>query len=282
MHLSTSNQYAALALLVYDMLLRFDTELDFVWGANFRNTPIQWTFLFIRYFALASKISTIFLGHTTDNPLNFGSYGLCMGYFILQAIAGQLMLTAVHFVLISRVRMLYAKRRYIVDALFASLLLAEAAVMIRACIVTFPHLQLGPRCIARSPVAGVVSYGVITVALQSAVICLMLLKYFQTAQELRHNVAILSHLMRDGTWAFVVIFTCQTMIMVFSLRYGSAGFTFMQSWLVTLLSCVGCRLIINLYQLGRGDVLDTVSISLGVITTPDLLYVMDSRDERPC
>ncbi|KZP10279.1 hypothetical protein FIBSPDRAFT_1051432 [Athelia psychrophila] len=159
MHLMASNQYAALALLVYDILLRFDKERDFIWGTNFRNSPIRWTFLFIRCFALAANLSTVFLGHTVDNPLNVNSYGLCMGYFVLQATAGQLMLTAVHLILMSRVRMLYTKRRHIVDALFASLLLAEGAVMIRALIVGFPLFQLGPHCVTRTPAVGVVSYG---------------------------------------------------------------------------------------------------------------------------
>ncbi|KZP17184.1 hypothetical protein FIBSPDRAFT_957363 [Athelia psychrophila] len=279
MRLVASNQYAALALLVYDMLLRFDTELNFVWGTNFKSTPIQWTFLFIRYFSLAANTTIVLLGYTIDSPLNLGSYGLCVGYFVLQAVAGQLMLTAIHLVLMSRVRMLYAKRRYIVDTLFAFLLLAEAATMIRACIVTLPYFQFGPHCVALSPEIDVVAYGVVMVVLQSTIISLTLLKYWQTTQKVRCNVAILSRLMRDGTWAFAVIVTCQVMIMVFVSRYGTAGYTLTQTWLITLLSCVGCRLIVNLHELGRADILDTESIPLGAITRPELLYVVDSRDE---
>ncbi|KZP17201.1 hypothetical protein FIBSPDRAFT_1047017 [Athelia psychrophila] len=279
MRLLASNQYAALALLVYDMLLRFDTELNFVWGTNFRSTPIQWTFLFIRYFSLAANTTIVLLRYTIDDPLNLGSYGLCAGFFVLQAMAGQLMLIAVHLVLMSRVRMLYAKRRYIVDALFAFLLLAEAATMIRACVVTLPYIQFGPHCVALSPEIDIVAYGVVMVALQSTIISLTLLKYWQTTHQVRRNIAILSRLMRDGTWAFVVIVTCQIMIMVFVSRYGTAGFTLMQTWLITLLSCVGRRLIVNLHELGRGDILDTESIPLEDITRPERLYMMDSRDE---
>ncbi|KZP17197.1 hypothetical protein FIBSPDRAFT_34510 [Athelia psychrophila] len=200
-----------------------------------------------------------------------------MGYFVFQSIAGQLMLTAIHLILMSRVRMLFAKRRYIVDTLFVFLILAETAVILRICIVTFPHFQLGPHCAAHIPAVDDISYGVITVVLQSAIICLTLLKYFQTTQHFRHHIAILSHLVRDGTCAFVVIITCQIMTVVYALpRYGSAGFTLIQSWLVTLLSCVGCRLIVNLHELGRGGVLDTESMTLGVITTtPELLYVVN-------
>ncbi|KZP17187.1 hypothetical protein FIBSPDRAFT_1047007 [Athelia psychrophila] len=279
MRLSTSNRHAALALLVYDMLLRFDKERSFVWGTNFRSTPIQWTFLFIRYFSLAATISIVVLGHTTDNLLTFGSHSLCAGYFVLHAMAGQLLLTAVHLVLMSRVRMLYTKNRRIVDAVFAFLLLAEAATMIRACVVTLPYFQFGPRCVALSPADDAISYGVIMVVLQSTIISLTLLKYFQTTQKVRHHIAILSHLMRDGTWAFVVIVTGQIMTIVFYVRYGSVGYALMQTWLVALLSCVGCRLIVNLHELGRGDALDTESIPLGAITTPSLLYVVDSRQE---
>ncbi|KZP17212.1 hypothetical protein FIBSPDRAFT_1047021 [Athelia psychrophila] len=180
----------------------------------------------------------------------------------------------------SRVRMLYAKNRHIADAVFVLLLLAEAATLIRAVAVTLPYFQFGPHCVVLSPGIEVVSYGVVMVVLQSTIISLTLLKYWQTTQKVRCNVAILSRLMRDGTPdLYITNPACQIMIMIFVSRYGTAGFTLMQTWLITLLSCVGRRLIVNLHELGRGDILDTESIPLEDITRPERLYMMDSRDE---
>ncbi|KZP02972.1 hypothetical protein FIBSPDRAFT_941737 [Athelia psychrophila] len=105
------------------------------------------------------------------------------------------------------------------------------------------------------------------VALQSTIISLTLLKYWQTTHQVRRNIAILSRLMRDGTWAFVVIVT-RPIIHQSSVPNNDYG-----------LCLEGRRLIVNLHELGRGDILDTESIPLEDITRPEPLYVMDSRDE---
>jgi len=240
------NSLGTAALLVYELLVTFDYEYELVWKKP-NKSVIKWLFLFIRYFALASQIGLQTMADrvalNVPVPLRH-----CKLVFMWPLVACQFMLTSVELVLIHRVQALYPSRpMYLI---FGSFILAEVVVLGINAIVELPNLKFNALCMTTTPPASIIVYGVIAITSQSIILYLTIRKHIIASRSGWSRTPIVSLLIRDGAVAYAVIFALQIVTMVYLI---TGGFAFVQYWLMGILSCVGCRLIINLQRLGEPD-----------------------------
>ncbi|KAH9024338.1 hypothetical protein EDB84DRAFT_1507095 [Lactarius hengduanensis] len=139
---------AALAFLVWDILMTLDQEVEAVWTKP-NKFYTKWLFFFVRYFAVAmhwhADVSTriVFSLHYT--------YSDCVKWYIFQEVGTQALIAAVEFILIVRVHALYDRSR-IVTSILLLLFIVENIVMIVALVRVVLEIGFDPICtVVHSP-----------------------------------------------------------------------------------------------------------------------------------
>jgi len=253
------------ALMLYEYFLTLDDEVELIWKKP-HSSIIKWLFLFIRYFSLASQLIIQVLSHELFKTMPVPRHN-CMGIYIWRLAACQAVLTAVELVLIHRVNALYQSRA--LSAGLVGYLGAEAFALALDCGIYCPRLQFSPTCLSNLSIDAVVIYGTIALSFQGIILYLTVRKRLRAKRAGLIRTPLLTLLIRDGAVAFTVIFALQIGAMAY--LTSKNGVAIMQYWLLSLSSCVGCRLIINLQTLGshedEHESLATIELTTQLSTT---------------
>lgn len=251
--------------MLYEYSITLDDEVELIWKKP-HSSVIKWLFLFIRYFSLASQIIIQILSHELFKTLPVARQS-CMGIYVWRLVACQTVLTAVELVLIHRVNALYQNRALMIG--LVCYLGAEALALALDCGIYCPRLQFSPTCLSNLAVDAVVIYGTIALSFQGIILYLTVRKRLRAKRAGLIRTPLLTLLIRDGAVAFIVIFVLQVGAMIY--LTSESGVAIMQYWLLSLSSCVGCRLILNLQTLGsreeEHESLATIELTTQLSTT---------------
>ncbi|EAU80717.2 hypothetical protein CC1G_04827 [Coprinopsis cinerea okayama7 len=159
-------------------------------------------------------------------PLTYSFHG-CYIWNVYQGLSSILVIAAVDYILILRVHAMYPRNkpvRYISSLLYV----AELVMMSVGIGLAVPQLKYDERCVvSESPIV------------------------FTAAAAVRAgwgHVPIVQLLLRDGTWAFGLLFvvlTCEALLYGFA---AGAYTGFLYGWLNTAFSICGYRIILNIHS----------------------------------
>ncbi|KAI0311623.1 hypothetical protein OF83DRAFT_1068479, partial [Amylostereum chailletii] len=214
---------AALAFLAWDILITLDQEVRYIWSCvptfppppplltreHARRRPhgcwTKWLFLFIRYFALAIQISILFVGTELAAELGYSPHA-CVAWYIWQEVGTEVLIASVEVVLIVRLQALYNRHRALTYALY-TLFALENAAMIVTLVRVVPDVRFDAACVVVHSPGGLLYFAVAFIAFETLLFLLMLAKFVQAARRgWGAGAPVLTVLVRDGAWAFAVIF----------------------------------------------------------------------------
>ncbi|TFK67622.1 hypothetical protein BDN72DRAFT_898799 [Pluteus cervinus] len=262
----------ALACLIYESVLTFEDE---------HRRPITFMkclFCFTRYFALVFQVCNQYV---MAGPLARSSVGdhMCTRWFAFQTAGTQIQLWMVEVILLLRVYALY-NRTYAIGVGLSFAFLAQLAVIVYSSILTFKQLVFDELCIPIYTPRPVLYWLASTFLLQVVVAVLTLAKQKIAVRDGWSTAPILVRVTRDGSRVFIAICgwylnTHRDLPLLkefFSgLLFAMITYSFMArvavyiifSWPVTILTVLGCRLILNMQSLQT----DQVRPSMPVLTT---------------
>lgn len=244
---------AALAFLVYDILITTDKEVDLIW-------PKPWSFLkiiyfFVRYVPLLVQIPILFVGTELSVGLNYTPHD-CFIWMTYQAVVLITVVATVETILILRVFALYHGNR-LVKYLVGSLYLVELGGMCAGLVLGVPKIEYNSICVVTGAANIMALYLGSAMFFQTAMFFLTAAKFIGAVRAGWGHIPIMRVVMRDGTWAFTLLFLIEA-------GYGSlyalpnrsyAGIIY--GWLLTAFSFSGYRILLNLNNLGENTTFES-------------------------
>ncbi|KAI0674409.1 hypothetical protein C8Q78DRAFT_1151252 [Trametes maxima] len=237
---------AATAFLVWDALINLDQEVEYIWSGP--NSWVKWTFLLIRhipYLIQGSVLTLVALSGHVWQPRE------CRAWIIYQLVAIEALIIAVEVVLIVRIYAMYSRNR-VVLSLVLVLFCAEIGAMCTILAISIPQITFTTQCLITSTPTLFPTYWTISLAFETSLFTLTLVKFMNNMvrTQLRQQ-SILFVLMRDGTWAYAIIFG-ESVMLLNSVMYQVerntlAGVCYF--WEIAVMSFAGSHVLLNLRRL---------------------------------
>ncbi|KAI9457485.1 hypothetical protein BJY52DRAFT_1086453, partial [Lactarius psammicola] len=245
--LTSSPPVAALAFLVWDILITLDQEVEAIWTKP-NKSYAKWLFLFVRYFAVAMQIALLFIGTRLAFSFHY-TYGDCVKWYIFQEVGTQALIAAVEFVLIIRVHALYDRSR-IVTSILVLLFIVENVVMAVTLVKVVPEIGFDRICTVVHSPPRLLLFAVAFVSFETVLFILTLFKFIAALRLGWGRTPVLYLLVRDGTWAFILIFATLCVNAGFYLGAGDSPISSIAfPWLLSIEAFAGARLMLNLHAL---------------------------------
>ncbi|TCD66717.1 hypothetical protein EIP91_001010 [Steccherinum ochraceum] len=193
---------AAVAFLMYDMLIHLSDEVELMWKA--RNTWVKFVYLYLRYYGIL-VIGLLILhggtgGHMSDRT--------CLNWFIAETVISNSVVLVVETMLLIRVYAIYGKSKIIL-CILATASLAESLTVLITTIKSFQtarvNLSLGCMLIYIPPL--LTSAWAASLAFQTLVFGLTIarwLTHLRVTKQLGRR-SIMYIFMRDGLWAYSIM-----------------------------------------------------------------------------
>ncbi|RPD65625.1 hypothetical protein L226DRAFT_237225 [Lentinus tigrinus ALCF2SS1-7] len=232
---------ASLSFVLYDILLNLGDEIELIWTG-----PACWArllYLVVRYVPLCVLCSLIMLivHGITWTPER------CLIMVVYQNVAIQSLTLAVELILLSRVYAMYNRNRILLLSL-AAFLVAEVGSMIGILSITTPKFRMSEGCVVAHTPRLFSFYWILPLAFETTLLVLTFYKFFTSISGRsvfggKHSIMFV--LMRDGTWAYAIIFMSMLLNIVFyaveTNPLAGVGFT----WEVATLSFAGSHVLLN-------------------------------------
>ncbi|KAJ7585646.1 hypothetical protein C8J56DRAFT_125657 [Mycena floridula] len=271
---------AALALLFYDILLSFDEEVQLIWPKP--RSLTKFLYFFIRYVPLVVQISVLFVGTELSPQFHFTPHA-CFIWEAYQGAATICITVAVDYILILRLFALYFDNRCVrwVIKVGYGLEIVGMAVGLGLAV---PGIRFDEICLTNFVPSTIIIYGGSSVLFQALIFALTLYKFLT---EIRHGWGsndVVGLLMRDGTWAFFLLFFLLVGQASLALLKNKALASVLFGWSLSGLSFSGYRILLNLNKLSAppnstGRWTRSLEFSSVVLDTVDLDAGMGSGEE---
>jgi len=243
---------AALAFLVWEILITFDDEVQYIWPKP--NTAwIKAIFLFLRYFPLCIQLCNRVLDEMVIQEQHLNASAL-RTWYISQVVVAHLTMTGVEFVMMARVYALYHNRRWVGWG-FVCLLLAETIIMIIGLLVTLPGVHFKAQTFVTAVPHSFAYIGISALFSQAIILILTLTRYIRGQWS---GTSLGTLLIREGSFVYLIFFVTTLAAVVYSIRGMSLGMT-EYAWYMSIIPTSGCRLIINMQRLPSSRVSDSGS-----------------------
>ncbi|EIN03547.1 hypothetical protein PUNSTDRAFT_128712 [Punctularia strigosozonata HHB-11173 SS5] len=236
-----SSTLAAFTFLVWQTLTSLDEEVEWIWSKP-RWSWTKWIFLSARYMA----ILVLFIEVIGDRVR--AALPSCPAWFAWQGVALQFSLGAVDLLLMIRVYALYNRSLLIVRVLTFLWISAQGA-MSWALATSIPDYEYTRRCVITKTPLAILWFAIGTLIFQSALFLLTAYKFVVAARAGWGRTALMALLMRDGTWAYALVFMVITLhhILVVVLRDNVNSIVY--PWMISISSFSGCRIVLNMHTL---------------------------------
>ncbi|KAL1748789.1 hypothetical protein HDZ31DRAFT_79399 [Schizophyllum fasciatum] len=224
-----------------ETLICLDQEVKHIWSRP--NTAwLKWTYLFIRYFALAAltcdrafNLAALYSRTLPENALRV--------WFICQPVVAHLCMLGVEGIMMARVYALYQKRTW-VAVMAIAVLATNSIILLIGVLVTLPD-ELSRADFVRFCSKALSFFGISSFLTQILILALMLAQYRRGRWR---QVPLMSLVVRDGVLVFAVFAVyCAVMTIypLLNLDFTAAAFP----WLMTSISVAGTRLVLNMQAL---------------------------------
>ncbi|KAH9485097.1 hypothetical protein JR316_0002004 [Psilocybe cubensis] len=243
---------AALTFLVWDVLITMDDEacsneslVKLIWPRSWTYT--KYVYFLARYLPIMTQISILFIGTELSAYFHFTTHD-CYIWQIYQGVAASVIVGAVDTILILRVHALYHGNQIIrrVVAVFYAMEIIGMAIGLA---LALPGVTYDNLCLVLSVPHSLIIYGGATIVFQFFLFSLTLYKFIEAARSGWGDVPLIVLLMRDGTWAFFLLFFIYVgQLSLYALPNTSyAGVLY--GWLLTIFSFCGYRILHNINRL---------------------------------
>ncbi|KAJ7770151.1 hypothetical protein DFH07DRAFT_711548, partial [Mycena maculata] len=221
--------------------ITLDDEIQYIWSKPW-TAWVKSVFLFLRYFPLAVQLCNRIIAEMVFQQRHLGLSPL-RAWYISQVVVAHLTMTAVEFVMMARVYALYHNNRWIGWG-FTCLLFGESIAVFTGVFITLPT-HFDPYLMVHEAPHSFAYLGISTLVSQAIILVLTLLRYLR-GQWVGTSLGNL--LIRDGSIVYFILFATTLSAVVYSVLGLSLGMT-EYAWFLSIVSCVGCRLILNMQRL---------------------------------
>ncbi|KJA27900.1 hypothetical protein HYPSUDRAFT_884936 [Hypholoma sublateritium FD-334 SS-4] len=238
---------AALAFLVWDILITTDDEIKYIWPRSWTYT--KFVYFFVRYVPMLVQIPLLLVGSELSPHFHFTPHD-CFAWGVYQGVAAAVVVVVVDSILILRVHALYHGNIMMprVLAFFYALEITGLAVGLG---LALPGITYDNVCVVKGVPGTLIIYGAASVLFQFLLFGLTLHKFIQAARSGWGDVPLILLLVRDGTWAFFLLFFIYVaQLSLYALKNHAFSGVF-YSWLLTAFSFSGYRILINLSRFGE-------------------------------
>ncbi|EMD37790.1 hypothetical protein CERSUDRAFT_114449 [Gelatoporia subvermispora B] len=238
---------SAIVFSVYDTIINLADEVQHIWRAP--HSWVKWTYLFVRHFPYIAQVTIISLlgasrGGGDWNPES------CRDMIAYQFTVMEVTTIAVEIILIMRVYAMYhSNRRLLTIILF--LFLAEVAAMLTVIGLSLPKLGFTPQCLIISTPSYFTSYWLISLTFETLLFILTLVKFSRAIQQDGSRGEFLTVLVRDGTWAYAIIFAVMLLntLMFDLIKNTLAGVCYF--WELSVMSFAGSHMLLNIRRMAH-------------------------------
>ncbi|KAF9564205.1 hypothetical protein CPC08DRAFT_273170 [Agrocybe pediades] len=284
---------AALSFLVWDMLLTFDDEVEYVWSyvaflpylQPLIKTPIRrkWTiteyaYIWTRYFSMTSQIVLLVIGPSDKHT--FFPISHCRYWQIYRATVSIALFIGFDMLAIARVSALYHDRpriRAFVCVLFA----LEVVCMVTGQTLGNMAYEYDRSCKVFNLPSAVRMYSSSAIAFQAILFCLTIWKFVQNLRAGWHRIPLFILIVRDGTWAFLLLLAVQGTIFYFT---QNAYRRLLYPWMWSICSFCGYRMLLNVRKFAETGSEDRIaninSIPLTSLVTRSTIRPDDPVEEN--
>ncbi|KAH7920927.1 hypothetical protein BV22DRAFT_1132697 [Leucogyrophana mollusca] len=267
----TSISISALCFLSWEYCITFGDEVKYIWSKPY-DSPIKWLFLLTRYVGLGSLVGNRFIGIGGNNPTIS-----CRGFLTYQVTMSEVLVTLVELILMIRVHALYNRDRRIA-AFLALLLAAGKVVAIIGLDSTVSTSHFNEICGVTRIDTPLAYFSFSTVMVEGILLILTLVKCIRTFQATRHSIPIITLMVRDGTMGFLAIMSILIPTSLFLVVKHGAFVSIMTPWFLAVLSCAGCRLIINMQHLSPDNYLPQTANQTFALITSQIIIESTNTD----
>ncbi|KAI0076419.1 hypothetical protein K474DRAFT_1560728, partial [Panus rudis PR-1116 ss-1] len=233
---------ASVALLTYDILHNLPEEIQYMWS-NRWTTPTG-LYVVARYAPWILQLALLSIN--ADGTAGVFTIVDCQKWMILQAILLQVVISTVDIILLLRVWAMYGTCRRSMLTL-GLLFCVETAYMCYALSYVTPRLQYTQNCFVTEAPRMFTSYWMVSLGFETVLFILTIFRFLEVFRvRFWSGSNIIDNLVTDGTWAYTLIFgTMLVNAMLYRFIHSPmAGICF--TWLLTVLSFTGSRLVLNL------------------------------------
>ncbi|KAI0700453.1 hypothetical protein BC835DRAFT_420522 [Cytidiella melzeri] len=258
----------ALAWLLWDILINLDHEVDHIWRRP--RSWVSWLYVILRYAPLCHGFAVFPLG--LDKDYDFPHFA-CRIWQVYQIAFVEILILLVECVLVMRVYILYNQNKIILSIIILGFAV-EVIVMVLALALVIPTEHFTQDCLISKAPRVYIAYWLSSLIFETFLFALTLYQFSGVAlQELRQK-SIVFIFIRDGTWAFALIFVLNTML--YQLENSPlAGMGYF--WTICVLSFAGSHVLLNLRRMSSTE-LDSLSIMS--LNLPDI--ALPKSSDRSC
>ncbi|KAF9010562.1 hypothetical protein BDQ17DRAFT_1234447, partial [Cyathus striatus] len=164
----------------------------------------KFVFFFVRYIPVLVEISILLIGSELSPRFHFTRHD-CFIWQVYQGVAASTVVLIVDTILILRVHALYYGSSFVRRAI-ALLFGFEVIGIAVGLALSLPGIEYDDICLVMGAPLILIEYGVITALYQTVLFLLTLFKFIQALRSGWGDVPLIVLLMRDGTWAFCLLF----------------------------------------------------------------------------
>ncbi|KAI0938655.1 hypothetical protein AcW1_001670 [Taiwanofungus camphoratus] len=237
---------SATCLLVWDTIIHVADEVEYIWSGP--PSWIRWTYPFVRHFPYIAQ-TTILVFLIRSHALGYrSSPQQCRDWIIYQLAVMEAITLAVEAVLIVRIYAMFNRNKVIIITVVL-LFLAEVAAMITVIAVSIPGITFSSQCLITHAPGAFSAYWFLSLAFETILFGLTLVKFYSSVSRRLGKRSILFVLVRDGTWAYGIIFGIMllNLLMYHLIDNALAGLCFF--WELTTMSFAGSHVLLNLRRL---------------------------------
>ncbi|KIJ54684.1 hypothetical protein M422DRAFT_24590 [Sphaerobolus stellatus SS14] len=246
------NMVASSVFLFWDYCITFSEEVKLIWSKKIGYVSIL--FLGIRYFTLCVKILHLVF-YTDALRLIHATPISCEVWAWFEALAGHFTYFMIEVLLIMRIYAFYERNRILLVTL-VTLLIIEHAPSFVFLGLTLPHFKFLPNpfppqihasaCIITFLPKLFADYWAPGFAFQAILFLLLIYKFIHTKLKTTISTSrLLTVFVRDGAWAFVIIFAIllwNQLAFIINPQGGEVAL----GWLFSVFGFCGTRLVLNL------------------------------------
>ncbi|KAE9410400.1 hypothetical protein BT96DRAFT_374770 [Gymnopus androsaceus JB14] len=232
---------AALAFLVYDIIITVQEEVDFIWPPW---SLMKFNYFFVRYMPMLLQIPLLLVGSELTPHFHFTEHA-CFIWGVYQGVVSVSTTLAVDFILISRVYAFYFDSRT-VRWITSLAFILEISVMCVALGFALPRISYDANCVVTNVPATLAIYIGAPILFQFLLFILTAYKFITSVRSGWGHIPIIRLLMRDGTWAFFLVFFV-LLGQVFMYQLANHAFSgVLYGWVLVLYSFSGYRILLNI------------------------------------
>lgn len=237
---------AALAFLVWDILITTDEEVRLIWPRSWSYN--KFVYFFIRYVPMMMQVSILFIGTELTPSFHFTPHD-CYIWQVYQGVAASLILMAIDTILILRVFALYHENIITMRRVVAIFFIVEVVGMAIGLGLSLPGITYDNLCLVINVPRSIIIYAAAAILFQAFLFMVTIYKFVLAVRSGWGDVPFIVLLTRDGTWAFCLLFFTYAGHLILYGLHNPAYAGVLYAWLLTIFSFCGYRILLNLNHL---------------------------------